>query len=97
MMGVDNSDPDHEYQTIDYAFYIVNGSQLNIYENGVSRGSFGAFSIGDTLSIERENTVVKYMVNGSVVYTSSVPSSSSMVFDSSLYRWLGAENIRLEY
>lgn len=97
MIGVDSSDPDHNYASIDYAFFIINGTQLYVYENGTSRGSVGTISMGDTLSITRENDEIQYVVSGSVVYTSDVPSTGEIVFDSSLYQYIGAENIELVY
>jgi len=95
--GMDTQDPNHEYSTIDYSFFIVNGSSLYIYENGQGRGSVGSFEVGDVLSLIRENNQIKYVVNGSVVYTSDIVSTESMVFDSTLYRYLGAEDISLVY
>lgn len=95
--GMDTQDPNHEYTTIDYAFFIVNGSSLYIYENGQGRGSVGSFEIGDVLSLIRENNQIKYVVNDSVVYTSDRISTESLVFDSTLYQYIGAEDISLIY
>lgn len=97
LIGVDGADPDHNYTTIDYAFFIINGSQLYIYENGESRGSVGNFEQGQSLSILREKNQISYAVDGEIVYTSDVVSTGSVVFDSSLYQFLGAKNIQFVY
>lgn len=96
MIGMDSSDPDTNYITVDYGLYLGNGS-LYIYENGTFRGSFGSYTTSDTLGIQRRGTSIEYYKNGTKFYTSSTPSSSSLVFDTSLYQYLGATNIKVVY
>ncbi len=97
MIGVDNADPNWNYNTIDYAIYMQNGTNYYIYENGSSKGNHGNWTTSDVLGIRRTGTTIEYLKNGDVVYTSVTPSTSSMVFDTSLYRYLGAENIKMTY
>ena len=97
MIGVDSSDPNHNYNTIDFALYMQGGSNFMVYENGASRGNYGSWTTSDLLGIRRTGTTIEYLKNGSVLYTSPVASSGALVFDSSLYRYLGAENIKIEY
>jgi len=97
MIGVDVSDPNHHYNTMDYALYMQNGSNFIVYENGASKGTHGTWTTSDTLGVRRTGTTIEYLKNGTVMYTSATPSSSALVFDSSLYRYLGAENIQIEY
>ncbi len=70
---------------------------MSIYENGVYRGAFGTFVITDTFQIERVGTTITYKKNGTVFYTSTIPSTSQIVFDSSIYRHIGAKNISITY
>ena len=51
-------------------------SQLQVYESGTNKGSFGAFGPDDVLEIQltTDNTV-QYVKNGQVFYTSTVPIS----------------------
>ena len=99
MIGVDNSDPDFAYNSIDHCIYISgsNGGSISIRENGSSKGSFGSCNFTDKLGIKRVGTVITYLKNDVVLYTSSVNSTSQMVFDMSSYRRYGATNIRIEY
>ena len=97
MFGMDASDPNFSYTTIDYAIYLYY-SGTRIYENGSYRGQFGgAAAIGDVFEVVRTGTVVTYKKNGAVFYTSTVPSSAAMVFDSSIYRNATIDNISLEF
>lgn len=97
MIGVDNSDPNYNYNTIDYAIYLQNGTNLHIYENASYKGQFGGWQLGDVFSIKRTSATIAYLKNGEAFYQSATPSTSAMVFDCSLYRYLGAENIKLIY
>lgn len=90
MIGL-NSDPatNASYATIDYALYIyVNGTtrRIYIYENGAYRGLFfNPFALGDEFSIRRTGTLVEYLRNDVVFYTSTVASTSDLYVDSSFY------------
>ena len=97
MIGMDNSDPNFNYNTIDYAIYLQNGSNLMIYENGGSKGTHGTWTTSDLLMVRRTGTLIECLKNGTVFYTSLTPSTTAMEFDSSMYRHLGAENIKLTY
>ncbi len=96
MIGLDATDPDLNYNSIDYSIYMNNGT-LMVMENGSYRGSFGTYTNSDTLEIQRKGSTIEYYKNGTKFYTSSTASSGSMVFDSSLYQYLGATNIKLTY
>jgi len=97
MFGVDNADPNTNYNTIDYAIYLQNGANVYVYENGTSRGLHSSFTPADTFEIKRTGTTITYLKNGTVFYTSTVASSAAMVFDSSIYRYLGATNLSIAY
>lgn len=84
MVGLADTDADQHYISIDYAFYIQ--SSLYIYENGSNKLNLGAFSAGEILRIERVGTTILYKRNGTLVYTSTIASSTSLNADISFYR-----------
>lgn len=64
---------------IDYAFYLYAANTLYIRENGVSKANVGHAYPGDVLRVERVGGTVYYKVNGTIVYTSTVPSTSQLM------------------
>jgi len=85
MFGFSDSNPDSGYVSIDYAIYLQTFANLGVYENGAFRGHFGTYAVGDVLRVERTGTSVTYLKNGSLFYTSLVPSSSTLMMDASIY------------
>jgi hypothetical protein len=85
MIGLNAVNANVSYTDIDYAFYLVAGGALNIYENGTSRGAWGSYTTGDTLRIAVVNNEVRYIQNGSIVYTSTIAPSLPLFVDMSLY------------
>jgi flagellar hook assembly protein FlgD len=83
--GISSSDTSYNYDEIDYAFYLGSAGDLYIYENGVSRGAFGMYQMGDRLRVERLGSTVFYHLNGALLYTSSVPSTGTLLVDSAMY------------
>jgi hypothetical protein len=86
MFGLNDGDLDFGYADIDYAFYTYPPTgRLMVYEKGVYRGQFGSYADGDTLRISVDAGVVRYFVQGSLVYTSAQPPGSPLRVDTSLY------------
>ena len=85
MFGLSETDSTGNYTDINYAIYPHSNGTLNVYESGASRGNFGTYTTGDVLRVEREGTTITYKKNDSVVYTSTVPSTTSLIADSSLH------------
>ncbi|MBG6148523.1 hypothetical protein IWQ51_006687, partial [Labrenzia sp. EL_142] len=86
--GVSVDAANSDFNVIDYAISFRTDSRLQVVENGVSKGIFNTFSVGDEISIERlENGKVQYLHNGIVFYTSAVVSvlSESLHADASFY------------
>lgn len=96
IIGLDNSDPNILYKDIDYGFFF-NDTILKIYENNINRGTFGTFDINDNFKIKRVGSVISYYQNDNLIYTSNIPYSGKLVFDTAIYRYLGATNINIEY
>jgi len=84
MAGLSTAYTGSSYTNIQYAFYLVAGGTLQIYESGSSRGSFGAYATGDVLKISVENGQVKYYKNGTLLYISSVTPTLPMLVDAAL-------------
>lgn len=97
MVGL-NTDPitDLNYTSIDYAWNAASDGIARIYENGVSQGSFGAYTTSDVFSIVYDGSKIVYMINGLVMRTVT-PSTTNLKFylDSSFYN-IGAsvKNVR---
>ena len=84
MFGLGNGDSNQNYTDIDYAFYLLSGGSLQIYEAGLLRGSFGTYTTGDKLQVAVEGGVVKYKKNGQILRTATVPNYPLLV-DSALF------------
>ncbi|MDE5544605.1 MAG: hypothetical protein K2I83_04270, partial [Bacteroidales bacterium] len=56
--------------------YYAAGS-LQVYENGTYKGSFGSYRSGDVGEVELLDSIVRYIHNGTVVYTSKVKPEAS--------------------
>src|SRR5262249_42905803 len=62
-----------------------NDGTLQVYELGNSQGTVGTYAPGDRLRVQRTGSTVYYKQNGITLFTSSAPSSGTMMMDSSLY------------
>ncbi|HKO62977.1 MAG TPA: RHS repeat-associated core domain-containing protein, partial [Pyrinomonadaceae bacterium] len=58
---------------------------VSVYEGGVNRGSFGAYTPGTVFRVAVEGGVVKYYRNGAVIYTSTVTPIYPLLVDTALY------------
>jgi len=72
MIGLSNGDTDQNFPDIDFAIYLYANATVFVYESGTNRGSFGAYAAGDRFRIEVRYGVVRYLKNGSLLYTSGV-------------------------
>ena len=70
MLGLSNGNTNASYDDIDFAIYKYPG-QIQVYENGTFKGTFGAYAPGDKLRVAVVGGVVKYRRNGTVFYTST--------------------------
>ncbi len=83
MIGLSKGDTNQQYTEIDYAIFLVNGSQLGVYENGSFRGYFGSYAPGDRFRVGVEGGVVKYRKNGDVFYPSAIAPQYPLLIDTS--------------
>ncbi|MBL7944352.1 MAG: HYR domain-containing protein, partial [Flavobacteriales bacterium] len=78
--GISATDAGNGSGGIDYAFRLRDDGGLRVYENGSNMGSFGNYNTGDVLRIWRDNGVVKYYRNATLVYTSTVAPGSAAYY-----------------
>ncbi len=83
-LGLSFGDSNATYQDIDFAFYLAGGN-LNVHENGVLKGTFGAFATGDVLRVAVVGGVVQYSRNGVVLYSSTKTPTYPLLVDTALY------------
>ncbi len=83
MIGLADQNVNVHYNTIDFAFYL-NGTTVNIRENGIDKGNVGTFIASDVFRIERRSGKISFLKNGRVVYASTTPSSTALYADCSL-------------
>lgn len=85
MIGFSDTNDDASYNTIDYALFISNSTQgVKVYENGSDKGVTATYVVGDKFKVERVGTSILYKKNGTTFYTSTVPSSSSLIVDAAI-------------
>ncbi len=88
MCGLSSKNRNASYDTIEYAIYLRNtGSfiQLQVYEKGIEKGTFGTYRVGDIFKIERIGSTIVYKKNGVAFYTSATPTDSPLMVDTAIY------------
>lgn len=83
MAGLGHSDPNPYWTNLDFAFYLIPGGGLLIFEPG-SIVSVGSYSTGDRLRVSVDGGQVRYWKNGTVVLTSGRTAQFPLGFDTSL-------------
>jgi hypothetical protein len=85
MAGLSNGNAGTNYTEIDYAFYLMGGGSVRVYENGAMRKEVGSFAAGDKFRIEVVGTEVRYLIRGDIVYRSTTAPTLPLLFDTALY------------
>jgi glucose/arabinose dehydrogenase len=85
IFGLSNGDTNRNWDDIDFGFYLNANGQVQIYERGILRGSFGAYGSGDLLRVAVEGGVVRYRKNGALLFTSPTAPTYPLLVDTSLY------------
>lgn len=84
MLGLSSSNVDANFNTIQYAIYLLSNGQIQVYESGSNRGGFGNYQTGDVFRIQVENGQVKYYQNGVNFYNSPTLPTLPLVADASI-------------
>lgn len=98
MLGLSSSNPNANYNTIDYAIYLNRNRYVYIYESGSSKASLGTYAIGDRFRVERTGPsgIVKYYQNGQLIHTSGTNTTAPLMIDASFHEPLSAvEDLQL--
>lgn len=86
MAGLSSDDAGVSYVDIDFAIHLKPNGQIAIREGGVLKlANAGTFVAGDILRVEKDDGVVTYSNNGTVIYTSLVTPAATLVVDTSFY------------
>lgn len=82
-----NTDPttDADFVSLDYAWYPRADGIAEIYESGVSQGTFGSYSTNTKFGIQYDDKSVKYYKEGTLVRSLATTSGRLFYFDSSIY------------
>jgi hypothetical protein len=86
MVGL-NSDPltDADYAGIDYAWYARGTGDTEIYESGVSKGVFSAYTANTVFLITYDGANVRYYLDGVLKRTVARATGAALFLDSSFY------------
>ncbi|WP_020592816.1 SpvB/TcaC N-terminal domain-containing protein [Kiloniella laminariae] len=88
LVGLSSSAGDLSDASIEFGLYQTSNGNVSVYESGQGMGTFGSYSVGDILSVERTATgIVNYKKNGVTIYTSLKTSSPdiALLVNASLY------------
>ncbi len=88
MCGLSSANLDASYNTIEYAIFLRDTEsliELKVYENGIDRGAFGSYEVGDVFKVERVGSTIVYKKNEVIFYTSETPTDSPLLVDASIY------------
>jgi len=95
MVGLSYRDINVNYSSIDFAIYLAAPLGVLVYEKGISKGTFGNYSIGDIFSVYRYGNTIYYLKNGTIFYISTQTSvgsnynpisQSTLLVDVSIYQ-----------
>jgi alpha-tubulin suppressor-like RCC1 family protein len=73
------------YADLAYAIDLGATGIVTLFEDGISRGTFGSYAHGDRFRIEISEGVVRYLRNGAVLYTSTGTPTYPLRGDVRLY------------
>lgn len=73
------------YADFAYAIDFGDTGVVTLFEDGISRGTFGSYAHGDRFRIEVSEGVVRYLRNGAVLYTSTGTPTYPLRGDVRLY------------
>lgn len=89
MIGLDTVTSNSSYADIEYALHTYadgSGQNFAVYENGTRNYLLnGVVQMGDILRIERQGTTIRYYQNGTLRYTSAIPSTGTLHVDACIY------------
>jgi hypothetical protein len=88
--GLNSGNEGTSYREIDHGLYFSRGGAI-VYEAGSAKTAAFAFTATDNFTVRRSGSVVTYLKNADVLYTSAKPSVGPVFADASLY--MGGDTI----
>jgi hypothetical protein len=85
LIGLSNGNSSSNWDDIDFGLYLYDTGELQVYEAGVLRGTFGTYAATDFLRVELSGGIVTYKQNGTVFYTSTATPTYPLLVDTALY------------
>lgn len=97
MVGL-STDPtaNSSYTAITYAMFMTGGAALHAYRNGNGVSSMGSYAAGDVLAVTFDGSTVRWIKNGTVLYSESVTEGSPLFADSSFVE-AGAQVTNIQF
>ena len=74
LLGLSHGDSSQDYTDVDFAIYPAANGYVYIFEGGVNRGAVGMYRSGDRLAVEVVSGIVRYKVNGAILYANLSPT-----------------------
>ncbi|MBI2271341.1 MAG: hypothetical protein HYU69_13440 [Bacteroidetes bacterium] len=84
MFGLGTGNNNGGYAGINYAINMDAGT-LKIYESGTLISTVGSCVSGDVIRVERTGSSIKYVKNGTTLYTSSTDASLTLMINTAIY------------
>ncbi len=81
LIGLSTSPVGTGYEMIDYAIQLWGSNEVYVVESNVQRGTKTSWATGDVFRIAKEGSVITYLKNGVVFYTSTVAVSADLYVD----------------
>lgn len=81
LFGLSDVSPDDHRNSVDYAIYLYGNGTVVVNENGVTKGSTLTYETGDIFTVRRKGSTIYYEKNSKVFYSSTIPSSGSLIAD----------------
>jgi len=92
MIGLSTTNANSNFTSIQYAIYLINNGNVNVYESGINRGNFGTYATSDVFRIAVENNIVRYYRNNVLLYSSAIAPTLPMLVDVSIQTINGTLN-----
>jgi hypothetical protein len=83
--GLAHTDPRANFAAIDFGVYLSGGGGVAVYESGSQIGVFGTYVAGDVFQIQVAGSLVLYLQNGNVLYTSTKTPTLPLLFSATPY------------
>lgn len=83
--GLSSGDTDQTLADVDFAIVLDASGNVEIFENGVSKGVVGTYVAGNTFRVESSGSAVTYYKGDALLYTSLATPSYPLLVDCSLY------------